>query len=71
MIEVYAPDAVGILYRLTKALNAVDLDIRTAKVQTLGPRVVDSFYVRTAKGDKVTDPAALVEVESVILSALA
>ena len=71
VIEVYAPDAVGILYRLTKALNAVDLDIRTAKVQTLGPRVVDSFYVRTAKGDKVTDPAALVEVESVILSALA
>ena len=67
VIEVYAPDAVGILYRLTKALNAVDLDIRTAKVQTLGPRVVDSFYVRTAKGDKVTDPAALVEVESAIL----
>ena len=71
VIEVYAPDAVGILYRLTKALNAVALDIRTAKVQTLGPRVVDSFYVRTAKGEKVTDPAALATIEAAILDALA
>ncbi len=71
VIEVYAPDAVGILYRLTKALTAVDLDIRTAKVQTLGPRVVDSFYVRTAEGEKVTEPASLAALESAILDALA
>ena len=42
------PTAIGILYRLTQALSGLDLDIRTAKVQTLGHRVVDSFYVRTA-----------------------
>ncbi len=71
VIEVYAPDAIGILYRLTKALTGLALDIRTAKVQTLGHRVVDSFYVRTAKGEKVTDPAALATIEAAILDALA
>ncbi|MET0148066.1 MAG: [protein-PII] uridylyltransferase [Acidimicrobiales bacterium] len=70
VIEVYAPDAIGILYRLTKAFAGLGLDIRTAKVQTLGNRVVDSFYVRTASGDKVTDPDRLAEVERAILAAL-
>ncbi|HEY5887535.1 MAG TPA: HD domain-containing protein, partial [Acidimicrobiales bacterium] len=71
VIEVYAPDAIGILYRLTKAFAGLGLDIRTAKVQTLGHRVVDSFYVRTATGDKVTEPDHLAEIEQAILAALA
>jgi [protein-PII] uridylyltransferase len=70
VIEVHAPDSVGILYRLTQALAGLDLDIRTAKVQTLGHRVVDSFYVRTPGGDKITDPAHLEEIERAILYAL-
>ena len=70
VIEVHAPDAIGILYRLTQALAGLDLDIRTAKVQTLGHRVVDSFYVRTGAGEKITDPAHLAEVERAILYAL-
>ena len=44
-----APDAVGVLYRITRALAELDLDIRSAKVQTLGPQVVDAFYVRDAE----------------------
>ena len=68
MIEVHAPDTIGILYRLTQAAADLDLDIRTAKVQTLGHRVVDSFYVRTAAGEKITDPAHLKEIERAILS---
>ncbi len=70
VIEVHALDTVGILYRVTQALAGLDLDIRSAKVQTLGPRVVDSFYVRTADGGKVTDPAHLREVERAVLHAL-
>jgi [protein-PII] uridylyltransferase len=70
VIEVHAPDAIGILYRLTQALSALDLDIRTAKVQTLGHRVVDSFYVRTSGGEKIDDPAHLAEIERAILHVL-
>ena len=42
-----------------------------AKVQTLGDRVVDAFYVRDMGGEKLTDPAALVEVERALLHELA
>ena len=45
------------LYRITRALAELDLDIRTAKVQTHGrSRCVDAFYLRDADGAKVTDP---------------
>ena len=46
VVEVHAPDAIGVLYRITRALAELDLDIRSAKVQTLGDQVVDAFYVR-------------------------
>ena len=50
-----AADAIGVLYRITQALAELDLDIRHAKVQTLGHEVVDAFYVRDRRGQQVTD----------------
>lgn len=70
VIEVRAPDHVGILYRITKAIAELGLDIRHAKVQTLGDEVVDSFYVRTWSGAKLTDPFHRAEVERALLHAL-
>jgi [protein-PII] uridylyltransferase len=70
VVEVHAPDAVGVLYRATRALADLELDIASAKVQTLGPEVVDSFYVVGGDGAKVTDPAHLAEIERSILHAL-
>ena len=46
VVEVHAPDTIGVLYRITRALAELDLNIVSAKVQTLGERVVDAFYVR-------------------------
>ena len=57
-MEVHAPDGVGVLYRITRALADFDLDIRTAKVQTQGASVVDAFYVLDADGNRLTDPHA-------------
>lgn len=70
VVEVRAPDAIGILYRITKALAEVGLDIRHAKVATLGHEVVDTFYVQ-ARGEKVSDPFHLREVERGLLHAVA
>ena len=70
VVEVEAADALGVLYRMTSALADLDLDIASAKVQTLGPRVVDSFYVRDGRGAKVTDPGVLAEIERALLHAL-
>jgi len=60
VVEVRAEDAVGLLYRITTALFALDLDVVAARVATLGHEVVDAFYVRdAATGGKVTDPGRI------------
>ena len=59
LVEVHADDEVGLLYRLAATLADLHLDVRVAKVATLGARVVDVFYVRTASGQKVVDPDTL------------
>ncbi len=69
VIEIHAPDQLGILHRITKALADCGLDIRHARVQTLGNEVVDTFYVRTSKGTKVTDIQHQSEIERAILHA--
>ena len=70
VIEVHAPDGVGVLYRITRAFADLDLDIASAKVQTLGPLVVDSFYLRDATGAKTSDPMLLAEIERAVLHAV-
>jgi [protein-PII] uridylyltransferase len=70
VVEVVAPDGVGVLYRITTALLESDLDIVSAKIETLGSQVIDAFYVRDRKGAKVVDDQYLVEIERAILYAL-
>ncbi|HEX2192640.1 MAG TPA: ACT domain-containing protein, partial [Acidimicrobiales bacterium] len=66
VVEVRAPDRVGTLYRITRALADLELDIRHAKVSTLGPEVVDVFYVVSGSGEKITDPDHVAEIERAV-----
>ena len=71
IVEVRAPDAVGVLYRITGAIAVTGFDIASAKVLTLGHEIVDTFYVVEAGlGRRCTNPAALRRLEDAILSAL-
>ena len=70
VIDVRAPDSVGLLYRVTRAFADLDLDIRSAKVQTLGAEVIDAFYVRHRSGAKVDDRDLWVEIERAVLHAV-
>jgi [protein-PII] uridylyltransferase len=70
VVEVRAPDRIGVLYRITRALADLDLDIRSAKIDTLGHEVVDAFYVRTSSGLKVDDRTHIRELERAILHQL-
>ena len=63
VVEVVADDAVGLLATIGQTLAELGLDIRSAKVQTLGPQVVDTFYVVDTAGAKVTDDAHLAELQ--------
>lgn len=53
VVEVRGPDALGLLFALASGLADLDLDIHVAKIDTLGARVVDVFYVRTLAGAKL------------------
>jgi [protein-PII] uridylyltransferase len=66
VLEVRAPDQIGLLHRITRALFEADLDVVSARVSTLGEIVVDAFYVRESDGAKVTDEDRL----SAIIAAL-
>ena len=59
VLEVRAPDEIGLLHRITRALFDAGLDVVSARVSTLGEMVVDAFYVRESAGTKLADPNRL------------
>ena len=56
VVEVRAPDRLGVLHRITTALAGCGIDVLTAHISTLGADVVDAFYVVGPQGGKLTDP---------------
>jgi len=67
VVEVHADDDIGLLYRLASAFVELSLDVRIAKVATLGKRVVDVFYVRDANARKVDDPAEVAQLRATLV----
>ncbi|WP_419842255.1 [protein-PII] uridylyltransferase [Candidatus Poriferisodalis sp.] len=69
IVEVRTEDHIGVLYKLTRVLAEMGLDIRSAKIQTLANEVVDSFYVVGPDGP-VIEEAHQREVELALRHAL-
>ena len=63
VVEVGAPDRIGLLHDITRTFADLKLDVHLAKVATYDGRVIDAFYVRDALGRKIVDPAELAEIE--------
>ncbi|MFP4193518.1 MAG: [protein-PII] uridylyltransferase [Desulfosalsimonas sp.] len=70
IVEVFAYDFPGLLYRITDALTRSGLDIWVAKIATKVDQVVDVFYVRDIYGGKVEDPWQAEQVRRKVLSVL-
>ncbi|MFM8312604.1 MAG: [protein-PII] uridylyltransferase [Ilumatobacteraceae bacterium] len=74
LVEVRAPDAPMVLYRVAHALSACGLDIRSAVIATLGHEVVDSFYVRSvddARAPGQLSPSEFDGIRAAVVAALA
>ena len=56
VIDVRGPASLGALYRITRRFAELDLDIRHARVTTIGNQAVDSFYLVDGDARPVTDP---------------
>ena len=70
IIEVFAHDFPGLLYRVTDALLRCHLDIWVARVATHVDQVVDVFYVRDFDGQKVDRPDQVAAIEETVMTVL-
>lgn len=73
VVELRAPDGIGLLWRVTHALSGLGVDIRHAKVATLGHEVVDVFYLRNKVGDrfeKIREPETLDQIQELLRAAV-
>jgi [protein-PII] uridylyltransferase len=70
VVEVRAHDTPGLLWRIGRALGECGLDVRAARVETLGAEAVDVFYVVGADGRPVTDAPTRGQIAAQVLSAL-
>ena len=70
IIDIIAKDRVGLLYRITKCLYDLNLDIASAKIVTEGVRVMDSFYVSDLLRMKITDPERLAKIRDALMKVL-
>lgn len=70
VMEAEGLDRPGLLHLLTEEIEDAGLNVRRAYVATYGERAVDTFYLQTADGKKVTDAEAIGEVRGRLLAVL-
>jgi [protein-PII] uridylyltransferase len=54
IVDVFSPDRLGFLYRVTAKMNELGLMIYFAKISTKGDDIVDSFYVLDQDGKRIS-----------------
>jgi [protein-PII] uridylyltransferase len=70
VIEAYSPDYEGVLYRITRTLFDLGLDIHSARIATKVDQVVDVFYVRDLEGQKIEDDKMVKKIRQALLKKL-
>jgi [protein-PII] uridylyltransferase len=70
VVEVRAHDAPGLLWRVGRALGECGLDVRAARVETLGAEVVDVFYVTDGDAKPLVETDLRLATVHAVLAAL-
>ena len=70
ILEIKCKNAPGVLYKITKVITSLGLQINTANVSTYGDRVVDIFYIKDAFGSKIDNNKSMDKVKMSILKTL-
>lgn len=71
IVDIFAMDRPGLLFRITRALSEEGLTIHRARISTEANRAIDSFDVHDKRGGKVTGAQALRNIRSRLETALA
>lgn len=67
VLSVISSDRPGMLYRIARVLVAHDISLHSAKINTLGERIEDTFLIT---GANLRDSRAVVRLESELMQAL-
>lgn len=67
VLSVISSDRPGMLYRIARVLVAHDISLHSAKINTLGERIEDTFLIT---GPALRDSRAVVRLESELMQAL-
>ncbi len=70
IVDITARDRVGFLYKVTKILYDLNLDIGSAKIVTEGSRVMDSFYITDLLHKKITDTMRLDKIREALMKVI-
>lgn len=54
VLEVTAPDQIGLLYTITHTLWKNGINTHLSKIDSLGNQVIDTFYIEDIKGGKIS-----------------
>ena len=70
VVEATGRDRPGLVHALARALADAGLSIQSAHIDNFGERAVDSFYVVTSDGGKLTNPVHAAEVRQRLVEVL-
>jgi [protein-PII] uridylyltransferase len=70
VVDVFAHDRPGLLYRIARTLFESGLSVSLAKISTHFDQVVDVFYVTDAAGRKIADGQRLVAIRDALVRAI-
>ncbi len=70
IIDVFAVDTLGFLYKITELMSELGLNISFAKIATRADGIVDSFYVLERSGTRIEDPERGTAVRQELLKAV-
>ena len=70
IMELSSPDRPGLLARVGQIMADNQISIQGAKIQTLGERVEDVFFLTTKQGDRLADDTICERLREQVCTAL-
>ena len=69
-MEISSPDRPGLLAQIGQILDRSNIAIQAAKIQTLGERVEDVFFLTNLDGNRLNDDATCEDLRNELCAAL-
>ncbi len=70
VVEITCLDTIGLLSIITHAFFCLNLEIHSAKIMTLGERVIDTFYIHDLVRQKIYDKKRITDIHNHLLKVI-